>query len=135
MVSKFLPGRYRLRVGRSKSGRGMFASEKIPKGVCIIEYTGIPATPAQIKADRGKYLFEISRNLTIDGNIPSNKARFINHSCAPNCIIEIYKKRIYVFSKRAINKNEELTYDYDTEYFEQHIKPRGCRCQKCARRQ
>ena len=129
---KYQPGGFRLRVGNSRAGKGMFTDEKIPKGVCIIEYTGNPATPAQIKADRGKYLFEISETLTIDGNIPSNKARFINHSCAPNCEIEIYKSRVYVFSKRAIRAGEELSYDYDTEYFLQHIYLKGCICLKCS---
>jgi len=127
----FTPGDYALRVGRSRTGLGMFAEEAIPRGACIIEYTGRPATKAEIKANKGKYLFWTSRSTMIDGNIKENKARFINHSCAPNCEIDIRTKRIYVFAKRNIKASEELNYDYDTEYFDAHIKPIGCLCDKC----
>ncbi|MFA6278721.1 MAG: SET domain-containing protein-lysine N-methyltransferase [Candidatus Paceibacterota bacterium] len=128
---RFVPGTYALRVGRSRTGLGMFAEEAIPRGACIIEYTGRPATPAEQKANRGKYLFWTSDSTMINGNIKENKARFINHSCAPNCEIDIRNRRIYVFAKKNIKASEELTYDYDTEYFDMHLKPKGCLCQKC----
>lgn len=67
----------------------------------------------------------------IDGNIKSNTARRINHSCAPNCEIDLYWKRVFIFAKRNIKAGEELTYDYDTEYFDEYIKPKGCKCRKC----
>jgi hypothetical protein len=54
----------------------------------------------------------------------TNIARCINHSCRPNCEIEIWRGRIYVMAKRAINPSEELFYDYDTEYFNEHIRPK-----------
>ena len=127
----FILGKYAVRVGRSRTGLGMFAEEAIPRGACIIEYTGRPATKAEIKANKGKYLFWTSRTTMIDGNIKENKARFINHSCAPNCEIDIRTKRIYVFAKRNIKAGEELNYDYDTEYFDAHLKPIGCLCDKC----
>jgi SET domain-containing protein len=130
---RFVPGAYDLAIRRSRTGRGLFTRESIPRGTCIIEYTGRPATEAQIKADTGKYLFETSPTTVIDGNIKGNTARFINHSCAPNCEIHIRKRRVYVFAKRAIRAGEELTYDYDTEYFDAIIKPRGCLCDKCLR--
>ena len=131
---RFTPGHYPLRIKRSPSGRGLFAEEPIQRGACIIEYKGNPATRAQIQADTGKYLFEVNTKLTIDGNIRTNTARFINHSCAPNCEIDIRKQRVYVFAKRNIKAGEEITYDYDTEYFDMHIKPKGCRCQKCMKK-
>ncbi len=109
----------------------MFAGEQIPRGACIIEYIGRPATEKQIRDNTGKYLFWTSSKTMIDGYIPENKARFINHSCAPNCEIDIKDRRIYIFAKRAIKVGEELTYDYDTEYFEAHIKPLGCLCASC----
>lgn len=127
----FTPGEYALRVGRSRTGLGMFAEEVIPRGACIIEYTGRPATAAEVKANKGKYLFWTSRTTMIDGNIKENKARFINHSCRPNCEIDIRNRRIYVFAKRNIKAGEELNYDYDTEYFDAHIKPKGCLCDAC----
>lgn len=130
----FTPGNYALRVGRSRTGLGMFAEGVIPRGACVIEYTGRSATEAEVKANKGKYLFWTSRTTMIDGNIKENKARFINHSCAPNCEIDIRAKRIYVFAKRNIKVGEELNYDYDTEYFDAHIKPKGCLCDKCRRK-
>lgn len=128
---RFLPGTFLLFIRRSRTGRGLFAGEKIPRGSCIIEYTGRPATEDQMKANTGKYLFWTGRGTMIDGNIPGNKARFINHSCAPNCEIDIKQRRVYIFALRSIQEGEELTYHYGTEYYETHIKPMGCRCIKC----
>jgi uncharacterized protein len=130
---RFTPGEFALSVRRSRAGRGMFADEPIPRGACIIEYTGRALSEAEQEKD-GKYFFWTSSKTMIDGNIPSNKARFINHSCAPNCEVELKNRRIYIFAKRNIKAGEELNYDYDTEYFEAHIKPLGCRCTKCERR-
>ncbi len=122
---------FSLQVRRSKTGRGIFTNEEIPRGACIIEYTGRPATQSEIKGNTGKYLFWTSKTTMIDGNIAGNRARFINHSCVPNCEIDIRKQRVYVFAKRIIQAGEELTYDYDTEYFDTHIKPVGCLCSRC----
>lgn len=132
MKRRFAPQPFRLSVRRSHSGRGLFAEERIPKGACVIEYTGRPATARQMKENRGKYLFWTSDASMIDGNIPSNIARFINHSCAPNCEIDIRKRRIFVFARRAIKPGEELSYDYGEEYFEMHLAG-NCRCVKCTR--
>ena len=131
--SKFTPGGYQLRVKRSKTGRGLFAEEAIPKGACVIEYIGRNVSEKEQYENRGKYLFWTGKDTMIDGNIPENTAKYINHSCVPNCEIDVRKRRIYIFTNRAIAPGDELNYDYDTEYFEQHIKPKGCRCSKCAR--
>lgn len=127
----FLPGNYALRVKRSKTGLGLFTEEPIKRGACIIEYKGRPVSEKEQYEDRGKYLFWTGKDTMINGNIPGNTARYINHSCAPNCEVDIRKRRIYVFALRNIKSGEELNYDYDTEYFEQHIKPKGCLCKKC----
>jgi SET domain-containing protein len=124
---------YALRVGKSKSGKGLFAMEAIPKGVFIIEYTGRKISPDAQRLDDGKYLFWINKTEMIDGNIPSNTARYINHSCAPNCDARGPSGRVYIYSRRKIKEGEELTYDYGKEYFNRHIKPRGCRCGKCSK--
>lgn len=132
MRRRFLPGTFDLLIKRSRIGRGLFAgNNKIPRGSCLIEYVGRPATKAQIKSDTGKFLFWTGRGTMIDGNIAGNKARFINHSCRPNCEIDIKNRRVYIFAKRSIKEAEELTYDYGTQYFEAHIKPYGCKCSKC----
>lgn len=83
--------------------------------------------------DAGKYLFEIAKNKTIDGNIPSNIARFINHSCAPNCEAVGPRGRVFIFSRKRIAAGSELTYDYGKDYVDRHIRPQGCRCAKCTK--
>ncbi len=131
MTKKFVPGGYDLKVKRSSAGLGLFAGEDIPKGKCVIEYTGRLISKEEEYKSRSKYLFEVTKTKTIDGTTRSNTARYINHSHRPNCEIEIYKARVYIFSRRAIKAGEELNYDYGKEYFDEHIKPYGCRCVKC----
>lgn len=124
-------GNFKLRVKKSSAGRGLFAEEMIPKDACIIEYIGRPATLEEMARDEGKYLFWTGKTTMINGNIPENTARFINHSCAPNCEADGPRGRIFIIARRAIKPGEELTYDYGGEYFNKHIKPRGCRCVAC----
>lgn len=123
---------FKLKVRRSQCGRGLFTKERIPKGSFVIEYIGRPATAKQMREDRGKYLFWTSPTTMIDGNIPANTARFINHSCAPNCEVSIRRRRVYIFALRTIQAGEELFYDYGEEYFERHLAGR-CRCSKCSK--
>lgn len=129
--TKFTIGRFRLRVRRAATGRGLFAEEAIPRGSCIIEYTGRPATLEEMARDEGKYLFWTGKTTMINGNIHSNTARYINHSCAPNCEADGPAGRIFILARRRILPGEELTYDYGKEYFNKHLKPSGCRCIKC----
>lgn len=128
---KFEPGNFILQVKRSKAGLGLFAGEDLPKGVCLIEYVGRVISEAEEYSSRSKYLFEINSKKTIDGQARSNTARYINHSCRPNAEIEIRDGRVFVMSARRIKTGEEITYDYGKEYWDEHIKPLGCRCPKC----
>jgi SET domain-containing protein len=130
-TSKFTPGGYRLAVKRSRTGRGLFALEPIPRGACIIEYTGRTITDEEWVKSRSRYLFKVTKKKTIDGWDKANTARYINHSCRPNCEIDIHKARVFVMAKRAIKPGEELAYSYGDEYFEQILKPIGCKCLKC----
>jgi SET domain-containing protein len=135
-MKKVLPRIYRakkiaLRTARSRTGKGLYAEEPIFKGTCIIEYIGRPATAAQQKANTGKYLFWTSDTSMIDGNIPQNTARYINHSCRPNCEIDQKGIRIFVFAKRDITKGEELSYDYGPEYFDLYFSDNRCLCSHC----
>lgn len=130
---RFLPHNFKLQVKRSHTGRGLFTLENIPRGACVIEYTGRKLS-AKEQEKSGKYFFWTSSKTMIDGNIQSNTARFINHSCAPNCEVDLKERRIYVFALKNIKAGEELTYDYDTEYFDEHIRPYGCRCTKCMKK-
>ncbi len=131
-MRKYAVGNFMLRVGRSRTGRGVFACEEIPKGACIIEYTGRPAKPEEVKRDSGRYFFWVSDTKMINGNIRENRARFINHSCAPNCKADGPDGRVFIMARRKIRAGEELTYHYGKEYFDEFIKPRGCKCRKCA---
>lgn len=119
---------------RSSTGLGLFTKESINKGEFIIEYTGKVLNRREADERGGKYLFETSYNRFVDGSDRKNLARYINHSCSPNCIIEIRSGHILVFAKRRIEAEEELNYDYDKEYFDEFIKPYGCRCLKCVSR-
>jgi SET domain-containing protein len=128
--SKFTPGGFDLRVKRSRAGLGLFAGEDIPKGTCVIEYVGRIISKEEEYTSKSLYLFEVSKNKTIDGKPKWNKAGYINHSCAPNCEVVIRTGRVYIFSKRNVRAGEELGYDYEEDYFNDHIRPCKCAAQK-----
>lgn len=117
-------------------GIGLFARVPIARGDFIMEYIGkkIPTPIADTLSTR--YLFEIDKTWTIDGAARSNAARYINHSCDPNCEAEIRDAHIMIYAIKDIRKGEELSFDYGKEYFDEFIKDAGCRCgaQKCRSR-
>lgn len=131
-MNKFEPGNYKLLVKRGINGLGLFAGEPIPKGACIIEYKGRVISEREEYTSRSKYLFEIDSKTTLDGQARSNTARYINHSCRPNAEAETYKKRAFIMAIKNIKPGEEIFYDYGKEYWDDHIKPKGCRCAKCS---
>ncbi len=124
-------------------GRGVYSREAIPKGGRVIEYVGervgkreserrAEAQLHKSKSGHGAvYLFEINSRYDIDGNVPWNPARHINHSCDPNCEAEQDGTRIWIAARRDIAANEELTYDYgyDVDSFEDH--PCCCGSAQC----
>jgi uncharacterized protein len=67
----------------------------------------------------------------IDGSPRTNAARFINHSCRPNAKAFRTGVRVWIWSIRNIKAGEEITYDYGKKYFDDFIKPGGCKCEKC----
>ena len=109
-------------------GLGAFATEVIPAGVRLIEYSGERLTPAQAEArypdDDGArhhtYLFAIDGDVVIDAAVDGNEARFINHSCAPNCDAVIDDGRIWIETIHDIEPGEELAYDYAYILAERH---------------
>lgn len=119
-------------VKRGLNGLGLYANTDIPKKKKFLEYVGEIISAEEADNRGGRYLFEVSKKWTVDGKSRDNIARYINHSCKPNCETEIDGKRIFVYSLRNIKKGEELTYNYGKEYFNEYIKPKGCRCEKCA---
>jgi len=128
---KYEPAGYKYKVKKSSAGLGLFAEEDIPKGVGIIEYVGRLISREEEYTITSQYLFEINSRKTIDGSARSNTARYINHSCRPNCEVEIHKGRVYVLSRKNIKAGEELSYDYGKSFWNEYIKPRGCKCVKC----
>ena len=124
----------RFAVKRSSVGLGLYAAQPISRGALVVEYTGrlLPSEEAYRKG--GKYLFEVNSRWIVDGSGRENISRYINHSCKPNCEPRTRGMRILIYALRAIRPGEELTYDYGKEYFDELIRPRGCRCDHCAGR-
>jgi uncharacterized protein len=100
-------------------GQGVFATKRIPKGRRIIEYTGqrMPWDGAsEDPDDPHTFLFGLSdSNNVINAAIGGNEARWINHSCEPNCEAIEEKARVFIYALRDINPGEELFYDYALE--------------------
>ena len=121
-------------IERKKSklhGYGVFALETINKNKRIIDYAGELISNKQSESREDRYLskgciwvFRVNRNWSRDANVGGNIARFINHSCTPNCWTEIVDKTIWIRASRRIEPDEELTYDYNTE----GDKTIPCRC-------
>lgn len=114
-------------------GKGLFAKGPIKKGAFLIEYTGIPMSTADAEDHPGRYLFEVNEKITLDGDTDTNTAKYINHSCDPNVEAEIdpdekWDEHINIYSIKAIPAGAELYIDYGDEYFDEFIRPIGCRC-------
>lgn len=122
------------KVKKSKTGLGLYADEDIKKGSFIIEYKGEKIDHAEADRRGGKYLFEINPRVTIDGKGRENTARYVNHACKPNAEVDIKKERIYISAIKNIKKGEEINYDYGKEYWDEFIKPHGCKCDSCEKK-
>jgi uncharacterized protein len=122
------------RVGRARTGLGLFATEPIKKGAFIIAYRGRLITNAQaekLEARGSRYMYEINSRWTIDGSSRRNIARYANHSCRPNAESDVVKRNVILRAIRNIKPGDEITYDYGSEYFDIFLKPAGCKCDKC----
>ncbi len=126
------------RIGRSKTGLGLFATKPIKKGSKIIRYFG-PLLDSKKKKDDAvdnKYLFEINNRWTIDGSVRKNIARYINHACKPNAESDVSarKRKVVIRAIKTIEPGEEINYDYGTDYFKIFLKPIGCKCDACEKK-
>jgi SET domain-containing protein len=121
--------------GSAIHGRGVYATRFIPKETQIIEYVGERIGKKESErrgnsqhakslktGDAAVYIFTLSKKYDIDGNVPWNTARLINHSCDPNCEAWIVGRKIFIHALRDINDGEELTFDYgfDVDCYEDH---------------
>lgn len=120
--------RFVVKKAKTGLGKGLFAAADIKKGEFLLEYTGKKVPTATANEMTTRYLFEIDDEWTIDGSTRSNTARYINHSCDPNTEAEIRDGHIMIDALKDIKKGEELTIDYDLEYYDEFIRPYGCKC-------
>jgi SET domain-containing protein len=101
-------------------GLGVFAARRIPRGTRVIEYLGERVSHEEADrryhhkdaGDSHTLLFIVDSHTVIDAGVDGNEARFVNHSCAPNCESVIESQRVYIDALRTIEPGEELTYDY-----------------------
>lgn len=126
-------------------GFGIYARRDIPKGTRIIEYVGerITKKEAERRADEdlfvarsdsekgAVYIFVLNKRYDIDGNVSYNTAKYINHSCDPNCETEIIRGKIWIIALKDIRLGEELSYNYgyDLDDYQEH--PCRCRTHRC----
>ena len=108
MPARLSPSRH-LRVGRSKSGLGLFARTPIKKGKFIIRYRGKKIRTEDTEVMDTRYLFEINNRWTIDGSTRSNLARYINHACRPNAEVYFVKHVIKIRAIKNIKPDDEIT--------------------------
>lgn len=126
-------------------GRGVFARRAIPDGTRIVEYTGERITKAEAArreagrcerlrrgGDASVYVFVLNRRHDVDGRSGGSVARFVNHSCAPNCRTDVVRGRIWIVARRDIAAGEELSYDYGFPLAEWRHHPCRCGAPRCA---
>jgi hypothetical protein len=133
-----IPSNKPYRVGRSRTGLGLFATKPIKKGDKIIRYFG-PLLDCRKKKDdaiENKYLFELNNRWTIDGSVRKNTARYINHACKPNAESDVNarKRKVVIRAIKNIEPGDEINYDYGTDYFKAYLKPIGCKCDACEKK-
>jgi uncharacterized protein len=133
-----IPSNKPYRVGRSRTGLGLFATKPIKKGAKIIRYFGPLLDCRKKKQDEieNKYLFELNNRWTIDGSVRKNIARYINHACKPNAESDVSarKRKVVIRAIKNIEPGDEINYDYGTDYFKAYLKPIGCKCDACEKK-
>ena len=92
----------RFRVGRTRTGLGLFAVAGFAAGARVIEYTGERISIEEADRRGGRYLFHVDDRHAIDASGRENLARYINHACRPNCEARTVGRRIYIFARRDI---------------------------------
>lgn len=124
-----------LLLGRSQiHGRGGYARTDIPAGTSVVEYVGERVDKAEStrRCEEGNpFIFHINEDWDIDGNVPGNPARFLNHSCGPNCEAQQEEDRIWIVARRDIPAGEELTFNYGYDLSEWADYPCACGARDC----
>jgi len=120
-------------VKRSSAGLGLFALKEYKRGDHIIEYTGEKITEDEANERGGQYLFTLNKDFVIDGKGRENISRYINHACKPNAeaVYDEDEGKIDIVARKKILPGDEITYDYGKDFFNEYIKPKGCKCATC----
>jgi SET domain-containing protein len=130
--------------GSAIHGRGVYARTAIKDGTRIVEYTGERITKGEAQrretarlervrrgGDGSVYIFNLNARHDLDGRSGRSVARFINHSCAPNCRAEQVRGRIWIVARRDIAEGEELSFDYGFPFSEWRLHPCRCGAKRC----
>jgi len=120
--SSYMPDMTRkraFRIGRSRTGLGLFATAPIKNGAFIVEYKGRKLTTEQsdkLEARGNRYLYEINSRWTIDGTSRKNLGRYANHSCRPNAETHRIGHKVIIRAIKNIKAGAEITYNYGRDY-------------------
>jgi SET domain-containing protein len=129
------PMKIQVRVGPSRiAGQGLFAAQDITKGTRIIQYIGEKIASrerARRLAAGNAYIFHLTYRYAIDGQTLDNTARYINHSCDPNCAVEQTPDTIWIVAWREITAGEELSYNYGYDASNYQENPCNCGSPSC----
>jgi len=115
-------------------GMGGFASRSIPAGTLIIEYVGerIDKQESLRRCEQNNpFVFNLDAQYDLDGGVDWNPARFLNHSCAPNCDAELRDGRIWIVARRDIAPGEEITFNYGFDLVDYKEHPCSCGAREC----
>ena len=124
-------------------GLGLYSARDLEKHQMVIEYIGevIRSELTDIREkryteqNRGIYMFRLDDDRVLDATMSGNMARYINHSCNPNCVTEVVEvdrdMHIIIFANRRINRGEELSYDYKFDYEDDNRLPCLCGAHNC----
>jgi len=124
-----------VRVGPSRiAGQGLFVAQDIKKGMRILPYIGEKISTyesARRREEGNAYIFHLNYRAAIDGQTLENTARYINHSCAPNCAVEKTNGTLWIVAVRDITAGEELSFNYGYEITHYQNNPCNCGVQNC----
>ncbi len=115
-------------------GTGGFARIDIRRGKRIIEYVGNKLSKDEAEAELNKlnyFIFILDDEFDIDGSVDWNPARLINHSCYPNCEVNIVRNRIWLYALRNIPAGTELTFNYSHDLEDYEDRPCDCGSANC----
>jgi len=115
-------------------GKGGFAKQKVQQGSRVIEYVGEKIGKAESLRrceQNNPFIFSLNEAQDLDGNVPWNPARFINHNCAPNCEATLQDDRIWLCALRVLEPGEEITFNYGFDLEDYKAYPCHCGSSKC----